>query len=78
MKFEVDMRTFIPKNKINIFVSGWFGKPQISYFSGPPLGGPCAAPKTLGRSFQDFQENSLSSMLVLSDNRSFTKFDLEL
>jgi hypothetical protein len=34
MKFEVDMRTFIPKNKVNIFISGWSGKPQISYFSG--------------------------------------------
>jgi hypothetical protein len=47
-------------------------------FALDPLGGPCAAPKTLGGSFQDFQENSLSSMLVLNDNRSFTKFDLEL
>jgi len=35
MKFEVK-RTFIPKNKVNIFISGWSGKPQISYFEWPP------------------------------------------
>jgi hypothetical protein len=34
MKFEVDMRTFIPNNKVNIFISGWSGKPQISLFRG--------------------------------------------
>jgi hypothetical protein len=35
MKFEV-MRTFILKNKVNIFISGWSEKPQISYFEWPP------------------------------------------
>jgi hypothetical protein len=35
MKFEV-MRTFIPKNKVNIFISGWSEKPQSSYFEWPP------------------------------------------
>jgi hypothetical protein len=34
MKFEVDMRTFIPNNKVNIFISRWSGKPQILLFRG--------------------------------------------